>query len=322
MSLLNEMLRDIEKGKEQKARVNVSIPTLKPVLWSRQAQSYIRFIILAVILANLIIIAAISISKNRHAKALPTPVAVTKDKITSSKPLYRVVHQSVLPSLGELKPKQAINIAVNVSEKPKSQVKPIKKESTLSLREKSLRRYRQAMRFLKNGEKLEAYEILKSVTREYPTMRQAWQTRVLLEMELGRLTTASVSVDRALQLYPGTLTLIQYKATVLLNQGKLDSAVNLLLLHRPTLKEQPDYFALLAAIYEKRGNPVKAGQIYQALVQVAPGNPKYWLGYALSLEHTNHNNQALSAYAKVLENYSDDPLVVSYARERIGDLRG
>ena len=90
-------------------------------------------------------------------------------------------------------------------------------------------------------------------------------------------------------------------------------------------KEEPkeqDYYALMAAYFEKTGQIEQAGKIYSALVKANPNNGSFWLGLAVALEQTKKSNLAIQAYQRVLDNYESKPIIQAYAAERLTKLQG
>ena len=98
------------------------------------------------------------------------------------------------------------------------------------------------------------------------------------------------------------------KSRILINQGKYQQALAVLKKHAPAdISQAPDYFNLMAVTFETLNKLDKAGAIYQQLVYVDPNKSAYWLGLGLALEHQNQLNQAINAYARVIDSYDATP---------------
>ena len=98
-------------------------------------------------------------------------------------------------------------------------------------------------------------------------------------------------------------------------------ALALLLAHSPSITEHMDYYAMIAAIYEKLNQPLHAAQIYRDLVSIAPDNGLYWVGLGLSLEKMNKSNEALYAYQRAVKAQHLKPGLASFVESRIRKLQ-
>lgn len=319
MSLLNEMLKDIEKKKATDVKEKLNIPSLNTASWTRQFQSYLRIIVLSVIFANVMIGAAILIT--RH-KAQTTPID-NRARLSETKPsLQHVVRQSSLPSIGllvdkKITPKQPEVVTASIVT-----VDSIKKESQPTLRELSHSKYQQALKAVQFGDIDAGTQMLKDIVKADSQYFDAWNSLIIALMDGSQQKAALNTVEKAIREFPTSIVLVQHKARLLMKLGRYKESITELLQRRPNIEESPNYYALLAALYEKTKESLKAGEIYQMLVQLYPENANYWLGFALALEHAEHTNQALGAYQKVLESYNPSPVVAAFARERILTLRG
>lgn len=84
----------------------------------------------------------------------------------------------------------------------------------------------------------------------------------------------------------------------------------------------PDFYGTLAAALQSVGRVLEAGSLYRSLIQVDPNDGRYWLGYAIALEHNNKANQAIAAYIRASQNPDSEPTVRDYAENRLKILQG
>ena len=84
----------------------------------------------------------------------------------------------------------------------------------------------------------------------------------------------------------------------------------------------PDFYATLAAAFQSEGRILEAGNLYRSLIQVDPQDGRYWLGYAIALEHNKKLNQAIEAYNRASQSPETDPTVLDYAEKRLKVLQG
>ena len=83
----------------------------------------------------------------------------------------------------------------------------------------------------------------------------------------------------------------------------------------------PEYHALLAALYQRQGNHARALKHYQLVLRWESDKAVWWMGLGISLEGESKLKQALAAYraASVLGGLGDDSQ--HYIGERIVALQ-
>ncbi len=333
MSLLNEMLKDLEKSASKTSKTKPVFSEVKQRMFSRQLYAYLRYILLSVVLANAVIIIYLWMHKPAHKVAsnlyqIPKPIALKmkqekqklkeQPKVQLSKVLDKK-RQVPVEKTPKLKDFSLIRKQESVVE---AQSKPIKVVSALSKREMSRNQYTKALRFFDSGKIEEGEVILQTIIANDPSFYKAWQSLIISMIENEQYVLALKQVALASKLFPAAVEINEYHATILMKLGRIPESIKVLNASRPDFEHHPNYYALLAALYEKVGQAQKSGEIYQQLVKVFPENTKFWLGFALALEQTNHVNQALSAYQKVTENYQSEPALTAFAQQRIDKIRG
>jgi len=113
--------------------------------------------------------------------------------------------------------------------------------------------------------------------------------------------------ERALEQEPAYLPLIELKARLLEKQGQVLEALQLLLKDPPPLDLKPDHYALIAALYQRLGQYPEAVQVYERLTKVQPERGLWWLGLAAALEGAGQQEQAQKAYAKAKDSSDLSP---------------
>src|SRR5262249_11280629 len=68
------------------------------------------------------------------------------------------------------------------------------------------------------------------------------------------------------------------KAGALVDQGKLREALNLLERSPPSLTDYPEYYAYLAALYQRNGDSMMSATLYDQLLMVDHKNSAWWVG--------------------------------------------
>ena len=115
-------------------------------------------------------------------------------------------------------------------------------------------------------------------------------------LEQGQPDTARQLLEQGLQQQPGIVEWVKLSARILFEQGDEDAAIALLLKDPPQVALDPDYHALLAALYQRRERHADAVTVYSKILQLKPVNGVWWMGLAISLEALARNEEALQAY--------------------------
>ena len=108
-------------------------------------------------------------------------------------------------------------------------------------------------------------------------------------------------LNAALLRYPEEIEIRQYLASAQMGQGKYAEAIKTLLINQPSITQHASYYALLAAIYLKTGDYTNATSLYEALTQIEPDNPNFYLGLAIAYQDKGSNTIAQNYYEKALK---------------------
>ena len=161
-------------------------------------------------------------------------------------------------------------------------------------------KYRAAMLNAKNGEYLSAISQLSSLIKMDSNFKEARLSLIALLIDQHNLSKAKYYTDEGLKLTPNSLPFIELKARLLTLDGKKIQALALLKTVSPSFQDNPDYYAFMAALYEKTNNNLLAIKLYQQLLLLNPEHGNWWFGLGFSLEKTGHIKQAMKAYKKAL----------------------
>lgn len=85
----------------------------------------------------------------------------------------------------------------------------------------------------------------------------------------------------------------------------------------PALKDDPDYHALRAAMYQELGEYARAAEVYVQLLEQRPREPLWWMGLAIALEQQGLNGGARDAYRTALDVRGLRPDLENFVRERL-----
>ena len=112
----------------------------------------------------------------------------------------------------------------------------------------------------------------------------------------GRWVEVSELLRKGLVLSPGHRTFSKLYARALMQLQQNQRAISVLKQHAPPIKSDPDYYALLAALYQRQKDHAAAVETYQNIVEIQPKNGVWWVGLGISLEALGKSEQASQAY--------------------------
>jgi MSHA biogenesis protein MshN len=108
------------------------------------------------------------------------------------------------------------------------------------------------------------------------------------------------------------------KAQIYLKQGRAELAEKAL--EAGSGGGDPADLGVRAALKQQQGRYPEAEQLYRRALRVQPGESRWWLGLAISLEASQRYQEAIDAYRRALETGTSGA-ARRYAESRIGALR-
>ncbi len=184
------------------------------------------------------------------------------------------------------------------------------------------RDYQTAINLIQANHWQDATVLLQQILLRTPDASAARTALITLLIKQNQLAEAETIVQAGLALQPHNPAFTKLAAQILLLQNNPERALAILKTAAPVLTTDPDYYALMAALYQKLGYVLKSAQIYEQLVAFNGNNAIWWLGLATSLETAGKNKAALEAYqnANIAGNLS--PQLQSYVNARMHALGG
>lgn len=149
-------------------------------------------------------------------------------------------------------------------------------------------------------------------SQDGPTLSSEARARVAEAAEdAGDLSLADTMYAQASAEDPTDASVQLRYANVLLRQGQVDQARDLLLRHIRTVSDPGQLQSGLAAIYVLTGNAASALAEYNKLLAVSPNDMRLVVDKAVALDVLGRHEEAQVLYHRALYAAPDDPVVIS-----------
>ena len=145
----------------------------------------------------------------------------------------------------------------------------------------------------------------------------AQQALITLLLQQKEYDLAEKYLDQALNQRPQHVALLQLKARAQLMSNNPNAALQTLQSFSPTLANNLDYYALIAAIHQQLGNFILAEQLYRQIVIVQPNEGKWWTGLGVALEAQQNINAANEAYQRAAVLHTLDPNLQAFVDSKL-----
>lgn len=324
MSLLNDMLNDLN-SRAPRSSANLTLPPLNRRWMNMPVHLFFGFTTL-VLLSLLTWFLTHTTPKPTPNTSRPRPSESVKSTNVTPLDISINFQEPSPPSLVSIiEPAPFFNFA-NIQETDDDWVQetlPIqKKMATLTPEEWHDEHLNQAMEAIEDGNTPRAIDLLTLILTQFPASIEARESLAALYLSQKELSLAYDVLDQGLTFEPHNFRLLTMKSRLLVEQGQHREALALLEQFKPDIQKEPDYYGVLAAIFETLGRTGEAGSLYQSLVHIEPSNGQYWLGYAMALENKHASQQAIEAYKRASQSENAQPAVRAYAETRLKTLQG
>ncbi|MDW7645049.1 MAG: tetratricopeptide repeat protein [Desulfuromonadales bacterium] len=359
MSLLNQMLKDLEKR-----QATAGDPTGLPGTGAG-AKGPRRFgVLLWVLLALALVLGGLVFwlsTGHRAGKNVPLaveqveprkmPVSAAVETTPSAEPAGAVSEAPALPpvmetevmnapaetpvvkaapvketvsSLSESVEPPELPVAAPPSPKTPPASEPaalVKTPRPLSPKEQARVRFAEGEAALKDGRLPEAEQAWRQALRLDPAQHESREKLAALLAGAGRRVEAEKVYAAGLESDPAHSPFRRGYARLLAERDELSTAREVLRQGPvPTVAADPDYHALFAALSQRLGDYAAAAATYNLLLQQDPASGVSWLGLGLALESDGRAPEAVEAYRQATASGSLQPDLLSYVRGRLDML--
>ncbi len=182
--------------------------------------------------------------------------------------------------------------------------------------------YTKGYKLLQQGRMRQGKEYLREALSLYIPHIKAREMLAGIYIKSGRFINAAELLNEGVKVVPEYPLFAQLYARVLLEQNNPQLAIKILNqgLVSAAMNVEPDYYALLAATYQRVKKHSKAVDIYLQLVKIRPAAGVWWLGLAISLEKSGKSQEAIDAYQRAQKTGSLKAGLVKFTNNRVSAL--
>ena len=164
----------------------------------------------------------------------------------------------------------------------------------------------------------------KSLLRDALTLNPRHLAARKLLLQTLQQENASIELkqflDESLELFPGDPGFTTALAHWQIKQKNADAAINMLESIDSRQNHDPQFLALKAAGYQQQHNYAQALPLYQELTHIQPDKAENWLGLAVCADNLQQPSRAIQAYQLALNKKTLNSDVVDYIRLRLSAL--
>lgn len=235
-------------------------------------------------------------------------------------PEVEPVNGTPVPAVRQ-QPKQKSNPKTTANSKADDQASvsavPMKKVSAAQQADAEFRRAAGLMQLGRIEDAIAGYEAALRLDAGHDAARQAL---VALLLEGKRNADAERVLLEGLNRKPELTGLTMLLARLQVERGALDQATATLEKSLPFADTQADYRAFLAALLQRQNRNEEAIKQYQIVLQHAPGNGIWLMGYGISLQAVQRNAEAKVAFQHALNTQTLSPELRAFVQAKIKGL--
>lgn len=205
----------------------------------------------------------------------------------------------------------------NVAIQTPDDTSPMKR---ISPQQKADAEFRKAVALMQQGRIADALAGYQAALRLDPGHDAARQALIALLLEGKRGMDAERVLQERLQSKPDHTGFTMMLARLQVERGAIAEATATLEKALPYANSQADYQAFLAALLQRQNRHDEAIEHYQIVLQLAPNNGIWLMGYGISLQAKQRNAEAKYAYQRALETQTLSPDLQAFVQQKLKDL--
>lgn len=332
MSLINQMLKDLEKRRSRDLETSSTLS--QNITWesrpNKKTFNWLSFSIIFTLAALLSVIGYLlweRTSQNTMISSVEKKIVVTNQKVKVKKvvvkkqPVRKKVKEEIIIKNNS---EEVVDVDDSVDVEDLDNAPTLKlKKTHRPLNSKQLAEiaYKKGYRFLQQGQMHQGKESLRNALSLYIPHIKAREMLAGIYIKSGRYIDAAELLSEGVKVVPEYPLFAQLYARVLLEQSNPQLAIKILEQGSARMKVEPNYYALLAATYQRVKNHKKAVDIYLRLVKVRPAAGVWWLGLGISLEKSGKNQEAVEAYQRAQKTGSLKAGLAKFTNNRVSALQ-
>ena len=177
-----------------------------------------------------------------------------------------------------------------------------------------------ATNLIEGGNTERGLSALQAYIAHHPTADEARVRYAETLLKMGQAPAAEASLRQGLEGRPKAAVLARMLGHLLFDRGDISGALKVMRSATPAVAADPDYYAFLAALYQRLGGYRAAAETYRQILRVRPANGAVWIGLAISLAAAGENPDAGHAFAQAARDPQLSAVMREYAARELARL--
>lgn len=344
MSLLNQMLNDLEQRRAEAGAAPTMHREIRPLPVVRQSSLWPRLVVLGVLIVSLALVAYWAMFQRPATPAAPasavTPVTaaqvsdVALPVLSISPPSAAVAlaeptppappeSRPVVPAVSaanlQLSERLSLPAPVVASPAPTLPETAAIEKRTIEInpREQAERLYRSGINQLAQGREQDGVTTLRAALRDDPEHFAARQTLVKVLLDRRAFAAAEGELDEGLQRLPKQTAWALLLARLRVDRGDAAAALAVLERHENDAMPAADYQAAMAAVLQRLNRLPEAEARFERATLLEPANGRWWLGLGMTREAQGKIAEAREAFRVALTSNVLSADLRAYAEARL-----